>query len=142
MPAESAQVAQYFARVRVGRVWKAIAVYIVNLRASTRDPGNGSSQLRAVNFRATPHPVSISLIFVSFAPRRTTADPGSSRRAIGRVPASVPRREPLPGFTFKEIRKGRPDCGASQTHHKNVKWYTYQPAGRARQVTQFPRGKA
>ncbi|WP_245854435.1 hypothetical protein, partial [Mycobacterium timonense] len=69
MPAESAQVAQYFARVRVGRVWKAIAVYIVNLRASTRDPGNGSSQLRAVNFRANPHPVSISLIFVSFAPR-------------------------------------------------------------------------
>lgn len=76
------------------------------------------------------------------APTAATATSGPAAPDDDRpVPASAAARAAARAY-FQKNRGRRPDSGASQTHHKNVKWYTHQPAGRARQVTQFPRGKA
>lgn len=57
------------------------------------------------------------------------------------TPASAAARAAARAY-FQQNRGRCPDGGASHIRHKSVKWYTHQPAGRARQVTQFPRGKA
>lgn len=56
------------------------------------------------------------------------------------VPASAAARAAARAY-FQQNR-GRSSADTSQRGQKTVQWYTHQPAGRARQVTQFPRGKA
>lgn len=80
-------------------------------------------------------------------PQRPVIAPTASTAALAAAPdvdrpppASAAARAAARAY-FQQNRGRRLDDSASQTHHKSVKWYTHQPAGRARQVTQFPRGK-
>lgn len=66
----------------------------------------------------------------------TTADDPEADRT---VPASAAARAAARAY-FQQNRGRSTDT--SHGSHKPVQWYTHQPAGRARQVTQFPRGKA
>lgn len=80
-------------------------------------------------------------------PQRPIAKPAESKTsppvdtdAHRAMPASAAARAAARAY-FQQNR-GRSSTNTSQVSQKPVQWYTHQPTGRARQVTQFPRGKA
>jgi hypothetical protein len=84
--------------------------------------------------------------FLAFRLRRLPEHPPVAPQPI---PAAAPENTPAPASSAAAraaakayFQQHRGKSGGSQNGAKNVKWYTQQPAGRARQVNQSPRGTA